>query len=115
MSYWKNQCLKAGTPEQEPAPLGASEAESVSGVPVVPSQTSQDTQDTDSQDVLSNGETRAALFARWESRGTVDPSCRGCREFYAAADPLRVCAPNHVASSYCESGKRAHCTCEVCW
>jgi hypothetical protein len=23
--------------------------------------------------------------------------------------------PNHEASPYCESGKRAHCTCDVCF
>jgi hypothetical protein len=36
------------------------------------------------------------------------PECQTCQ-----SDELFQ--PNHDASPRCESGKRNHCTCDVCW
>lgn len=53
---------------------------------------------------------------RLEAVGSIDPECAACRDyFYGAENPLNVMAPRHKASSRCESGKRLHCTCPVCW
>jgi cytosine/adenosine deaminase-related metal-dependent hydrolase len=60
-------------------------------------------------------ETRAQVIARLERLGSLEPGCPGCAELYAAPNPLAVCAPRHTASRRCESGKRAHCTCDVCF
>lgn len=61
-------------------------------------------------------ESRAAMILRWEREGRLDPNCPGCREFYESPLlPVDVFAPGHKASSGCESGKRAHCTCPCCW
>jgi hypothetical protein len=60
-------------------------------------------------------ETRDETIARMERDGMLDPTCPGCRERYEAANPLDVFAPRHKASANCESGKRAHCSCDRCW
>jgi hypothetical protein len=59
-------------------------------------------------------ETRAERIARWEAAGSLDPDCPGCREFYEhpRLDPF---APHHRPGRMCESGKRPHCTCPLCW
>ena len=59
-------------------------------------------------------ETREQKIARLEAQGRLDPNCAGCKEFYEHpnVDPF---APNHKASDYCESGKRPHCTCDICF
>jgi hypothetical protein len=36
------------------------------------------------------------------------PGCATCAE-------VKVFIPHHDASPWCKSGKRAHCSCEVCW
>ena len=60
-------------------------------------------------------EQRKKLIADMEKKGDLDPECRGCREFYAAANPLDVFYPRHKARSWCESGKKPHCTCDTCF
>jgi hypothetical protein len=63
-------------------------------------------------------ETRDQQVARMESSGQLDPACPMCqREYYARPDtmPSDVFAPRHKASSRCQSGKRAHCTCDTCF
>jgi len=66
---------------------------------------------------MTGNETRAEQITRWEQEGRLDPECPFCqREFYAAeSKPYDVFAPNHKASEGCESGKRAHCTCDTCF
>ena len=60
--------------------------------------------------------TRAEIVAAMESDGDMVPGCHGCAERYAAEDPQGgVFAPRHKASARCESGRRPHCTCDVCW
>jgi hypothetical protein len=44
------------------------------------------------------------------ARRTFDPKCEEC-----AAHELDVMYPGHNASPGCESGKRDHCTCDVCF
>lgn len=63
-------------------------------------------------------ETREQCLTRLEASGDLDPTCSGCLERYSA--PTRdaifaVFAPHHKASSRCESGKRPHCSCGVCF
>lgn len=63
-------------------------------------------------------ETRDEQLARWEREGALDPTCTMCREeVYARTDtmPADVWMPRHQASSRCQSGKRAHCTCDTCF
>jgi hypothetical protein len=63
-------------------------------------------------------ETRDEAIARLEASGDLDPSCAFCqREIYSQtkAMPQDVFCPRHKASSLCESGKRAHCTCDTCF
>jgi hypothetical protein len=61
-------------------------------------------------------ETREQAIARWEASGYLDPSCRGCEQFYLSPKkPFDVFAPGHMASRSCESGKHPHCTCDVCF
>ena len=61
-------------------------------------------------------ETRDEQIARWEREGMLDPACPGCAEVYRNPGlPSAVFAPRHKASSRCESGKRAHCTCDICF
>ncbi len=52
--------------------------------------------------------------ARLEALGVLVPGCTGCDEHYAhpTFDPF---APRHKPSQFCESGKRAHCTCDTCF
>jgi hypothetical protein len=59
--------------------------------------------------------TRKEVIARMESRGDLDPDCPGCRVRYEAEDPAYVFAPYHKALESCQSGKRAHCTCDTCF
>lgn len=53
--------------------------------------------------------------ARNQANGNYDPNCVGCEERKTAINPWSVFAPNHKASSGCESGKREHCTCNYCF
>lgn len=64
---------------------------------------------------LRTGETRDQVIARWEREGRIAVGCEGCASIYAAEDPYSVTAPPHTASKNCESGKRPHCTCDVCF
>lgn len=59
--------------------------------------------------------TKAEVIAHMESLGHLDPTCPGCRVFYAAEHPESHFAPSHKASRRCESGKRPHCTCDTCF
>lgn len=59
-------------------------------------------------------ETRAERIARLEALGTISPGCPSCQEFYAHPR-LMPHAPSHRASNRCQSGKRAHCTCDTCF
>lgn len=59
-------------------------------------------------------ETREERIARLEARGSLDPNCPGCREFYEHPT-LSPFAPSHNPLSTCGSGKRPHCTCPRCW
>lgn len=54
---------------------------------------------------------------RFEAAGMLDPSCPGCREAYQSLREGRGLpfAPRHRASAGCESGRRAHCTCDACF
>lgn len=59
---------------------------------------------------------RAEMISLWEAKGWLDPNCPGCQEFYKSPGlPSDVFAPSHKASNECESGKRAHCTCDTCF
>ena len=46
----------------------------------------------------------------YRSRYTKMEGCAGCLE--SLTDPF---FPAHFAAEGCESGKRNHCTCDVCW
>lgn len=62
------------------------------------------------------GETREDAIKRLEAMGYLDPACPGCAERYAHPGmPFDVMGPNHKASNGCESGKRAHCSCDSCF
>lgn len=63
---------------------------------------------------FGNSETRDKRIARLERLGVIDPGCSYCREFY---DHPRLApfAPSHRASARCQSGGRAHCTCDTCF
>ena len=52
---------------------------------------------------------------RAEQEGEIVADCPGCRAFYEAEDPREVCTPRHRASRRCQSGRRAHCSCETCF
>ena len=54
----------------------------------------------------------AIKITRMEKLGLLDPNCLGCAEQYANPNAM---APSHKASERCESGKRPHCTCDVCF
>lgn len=74
--------------------------------------------DTEGKPFTSVGWERDRHIKRWESEGRLDPECPFCKsEFYAKTRtfPQDVFAPNHTASSRCESGKRSHCTCDTCF
>lgn len=63
-------------------------------------------------------ETREEAIARLESSGDLDPACTFCQEeIYSQVNamPYDVFCPRHKASSRCQSGKRAHCTCDTCF
>jgi hypothetical protein len=50
-----------------------------------------------------------------EQLGHIRADCQACAEFYKAENPLNVFAPRHRPSDRCESGMRAHCTCDTCF
>ncbi len=68
-------------------------------------------------------ETPNQLFKRLESIGYLDPNCKSCQEifyseiFYSAykIGMSIIFAPPHKPSDRCESGKRPHCTCDICF
>lgn len=65
-----------------------------------------------------SSETVDERIARLESMGEIDPACKACQvHFYPSyrTGHFDVFAPNHKASDRCESGKRPHCTCDVCF
>ena len=41
-----------------------------------------------------------------------NPDCAECRKY---SEEKITFHPRHTPSSYCESGKRPHCTCPICW
>ena len=43
-------------------------------------------------------------------RGSRDEDCSYCKQ-HKPGDMM----PSHDASRHCESGKRSHCTCDVCF
>lgn len=61
---------------------------------------------------VAEPETKEQKLARWERDGIIVRDCKGCEPLYA--DPDAMC-PRHQGSEYCESGKRPHCTCDLCW
>jgi hypothetical protein len=60
-------------------------------------------------------ETRDEMIARGERDGWLVPGCPGCAVRYAAPNPSTVFAPSHKPSQRCESGKRPHCSCDLCF
>jgi hypothetical protein len=55
-----------------------------------------------------------------ETAGFISPDCRSClQDFYPELVKGKklgdIFAPRHQASKRCESGKRAHCTCDTCF
>ena len=69
--------------------------------------------------------TRKENIKDLENNGELDPSCKTCLEIfypfykdwwdeniYNLPWPF---APRHKPSYKCESGKRPHCTCDVCF
>lgn len=56
-------------------------------------------------------EMRAEQKASAERQAARHPDCTMCATI-AAEGGL---GPSHEASERCESGKRAHCTCDTCW
>ena len=53
---------------------------------------------------------------RWENEGRLVKNCKSCMEFYYLDKyPMNVFAPRHKASINCESGKKNHCTCDICF
>jgi hypothetical protein len=63
---------------------------------------------------FGSSETRAERIERLEKMGVIEPGCAGCREFYAHPT-LSPFAPRHRPGTYCQSGRRPHCTCPTCW
>jgi hypothetical protein len=62
--------------------------------------------------------TRHREVTRLERGGFVDRTCPGCAEVIAAVLAGEVPSfpgPGHKPSSYCESGKRPHCSCDRCF
>lgn len=59
--------------------------------------------------------TKEKALARLEKTGQLVPNCSGCMVWYESADPVFVLAPPHKNSSFCESGRRPHCTCDSCF
>lgn len=58
---------------------------------------------------------RPQIIARMEAAGDLVPTCLTCREFYETPDPRDTFAPRHQASIRCQSGRRAHCSCDTCF
>lgn len=60
---------------------------------------------------------RLAQWNRAVEIGRIDPECPTClKEFGGPCNPTPgAMAPGHTAKTRCESGKRPHCTCGVCW
>jgi len=58
-----------------------------------------------------------ALYDRCVKSGRIDPNCSTCMEVFGTRDDphAHAFAPGHTASRRCESGKRAHCTCDTCF
>jgi hypothetical protein len=55
-----------------------------------------------------------------EKTGSLDPNCKSCQEYFypiarVGENIWNVFAPRHKASSRCQSGKRPHCTCDICF
>jgi hypothetical protein len=58
-----------------------------------------------------------AEIARYISLGTYDPECPYCAPYIeehreTGSAPMM---PSHTARERCESGKREHCSCGVCF
>ena len=67
---------------------------------------------------MTNSETPEERISRFEKIGYLDPNCKSCQEIFYPAyrkGDMSVFAPRHKASERCESGKRPHCTCDVCF
>ena len=62
-------------------------------------------------------ETVEERISRLEELGYIVPDCKTCQEiFYSAVRNGQIAfGPRHIPSSRCESGKRPHCTCDVCF
>lgn len=65
---------------------------------------------------------RLAEIQRLEALGFLDPSCPSCQkyEYPFLRDEWqpgmsRPMSPSHKPSPHCESGKRPHCTCDLCF
>lgn len=53
-----------------------------------------------------------------EMLGSIEKACKYCeRELYPQYKKgnFNVMAPRHKASNRCKSGKKPHCTCDVCF
>jgi len=55
-----------------------------------------------------------------EDKGWINSNCKMCLEvFYpklrAGAAISDIFAPSHKPSNRCESGKRLHCSCDICF
>ena len=55
-----------------------------------------------------------------ENDGEIDRFCKTCQEIFIpqlkdGKNFSNIFAPRHKASSRCESGKHAHCTCDTCF
>ena len=60
-------------------------------------------------------EKRREKIARMEQQGSLDPNCATCIKYFYTHKDIDPWYPRHKASDRCESGKRSHCTCDVCW
>jgi hypothetical protein len=59
---------------------------------------------------------------KWQDLGMEQPPCNECLEAEIEASRCLYCEetggkfrPPHKASNRCESGKRDHCTCDICF
>ena len=64
--------------------------------------------------------TIAEVLIKLEEDGLIDSTCQTCREVFIpqlqeGKTLGQIFAPRHQASRRCESGKRAHCTCDTCF
>ena len=65
---------------------------------------------------ITYAETRESVLERWEQQGIIVPGCPGCEHVYGyPGHPYEYVAPRHRSSVNCESGRRPHCTCDVCF